>query len=57
MAILQGNFREIIDRLRFQKVESEEADIDQREFQLNSLRKEQTHRHSLAWLTAPHQWA
>jgi hypothetical protein len=24
---------------------------------LNSLRKEQTDRHSLAWLTAPHQWA
>jgi hypothetical protein len=42
MAILQGNFREMADRLRAQKIESEEADIDQTEFQLHSARKEQT---------------
>jgi hypothetical protein len=57
LAILQGNFREITDRLRAKKIDSEEADIVQGQFQLNSLRKEQTDRHSLAWLTAPHQWA
>jgi hypothetical protein len=42
IAILQGNFREMADRLRAKKIESEEADIDQTEFQLHSARKEQT---------------
>ncbi len=42
MAILQGNFRQMADRLRARKIESEEADIDQTEFQLHSARKEQT---------------
>jgi hypothetical protein len=42
MAILQGNFGGMADRLRAKKIESEEADIDQTEFQLHSARKEQT---------------